>query len=97
MARRKIRITLHCEGFESLDLDPAPVKYNDLIQLSSKYYSTKPKDLLLSYFNYKVYKFCTIDSDIGYRACLQDKINEKYIAVTLPHQIPKFTLPDYFS
>jgi hypothetical protein len=48
----------------------------------------------LSYFNYSVFKFCVIDSDIGYRACLKGKQEGKYIAITLPHQVPKFVLPD---
>jgi hypothetical protein len=70
MARRKVKITLHCEDHEPLELNPAPPRFNKLTETCSKYYSTVEKDLLFSYFNYKVYKFCTIDSEIGYRACM---------------------------
>jgi hypothetical protein len=43
------------------------------------------------------YKFNVINSDIGFKACLRERAGDVYIAVTLPHQVHKFTLPEHYQ
>jgi hypothetical protein len=57
MSRRKAKITLNCEGYEPLMLNPAPPSYKELLTVGGEHYETEPEGIHLSYFNYKVQKF----------------------------------------
>jgi hypothetical protein len=54
---RTVKLTLYCEDHDPLEISSAPIHLAELIQLAADYYTTPGDKLLLSYFNYKVYKF----------------------------------------
>ena len=50
-----VKLVLHCDDYETLELSPAPKNWKLLARAASKHYKTPTKDLNLCYFNSKNY------------------------------------------